>query len=365
MISQEPTVLAPVNMKPEIGISLHARNDEDFGHSRSHVYMLSEAERNEVKTAMVYFKALGLDGDKISPASFPLPTLGGVLRTMTAELHNERGFFVLRGLDPHEVSSEDVILRYLGISSYIADKIAVQDEYGNVFAHIREAKYATAFQEDRPVRDSTLASSFHSDETCDIMAMHTTGLAAEGGDHIVASSAAVYDTLYQTNPDVIPILMEPNWYFDTRGRLAQEKGRAILYKHDGHIIFNFNRQALQGVTGIVPYNLKSSLTGPQLEALDAIEASARRVQFPLKAELGDITFVNNFTTLHAREGFRDSPSATRHLVRMWLKNSTLAYELPPQLAELNDRLFDESIKRNWNVLPKARLSFTLIEKLGP
>jgi hypothetical protein len=52
---------------------------------------------------------------------------------MTAELHHGRGFFVLRGLDPRGLSSEDTILRYLGISSYVADKIAVQDEYGNVF----------------------------------------------------------------------------------------------------------------------------------------------------------------------------------------------------------------------------------------
>jgi len=50
---------------------------------------------------------------------------------------------------------------------------------------------------------------------------------------------------------------------------------------------------------------------------------------------------------------------------MWLKNSNLAYVLPPQLAELNERLFDESVKRNWNVLPKARLSFTFTERLAP
>jgi hypothetical protein len=107
------------------------------------------------------------------------------------------------------------------------------------------------------------------------------------------------------------------------------------------------------------------LTDLQREALDAVEASARRVQLPLEAELGDISFVNNFTTLHAREGFHDSPLATRHLVRMWLKNSQLAYVLPPQLAELNERLFDKSIRRNWNILPKARLTFTLKERLSP
>ena len=102
-----------------------------------------------------------------------------------------------------------------------------------------------------------------------------------------------------------------------------------------------------------------------MEALDAVEDAATSVQIPLKAQLGDITFVNNFSMLHARESFHDTPSQTRHLVRLWLKNSDLAYTLPAPLDELNGRLFDGSVQRHWNVLPKARLNFTLIERLGP
>jgi hypothetical protein len=45
--------------------------------------------------------------------------------------------------------------------------------------------------------------------------MHTSGLAAEGGNHIVAPSSAVYEDLCETRPDVIPTLIESNWYFDT------------------------------------------------------------------------------------------------------------------------------------------------------
>jgi hypothetical protein len=45
--------------------------------------------------------------------------------------------------------------------------------------------------------------------------MHTSGCAAEGGDHLVASSAAVYDILCQSRPDVIDTLTAPIWHFDT------------------------------------------------------------------------------------------------------------------------------------------------------
>ncbi|KAI1746574.1 hypothetical protein F4782DRAFT_43397 [Xylaria castorea] len=367
MFVEKTTVPRMAELDTKVATSLENKNldGDDLTYPAAYVYSLNDEEKAEMKVAMQHFKALGLDGDQVSPRVFPLPTLGKVLRDLATELHDGRGFFVLRGLDPREISLEDKILRYLAITSYVADKIGVQDDHGNVFAHIREAKYSLECQEDRPVRDSKLASHFHTDEACDIMAMYTSGLAAQGGNHIVASSYAVYESIHQCHPDALDTLMEPIWHFDTRGRLAHEQARPILYRHDGRIIFNFNRQALQGAPGVDAVNLESPLSRKQIEALDAVEAAARSVQIPLKAELGDITFVNNFSMLHARESFIDSPWQTRHLVRLWLKSSDLAYPLPQPLAELNGRLFDESVRRSWNVLPKARLTFSLGERLGP
>jgi hypothetical protein len=131
------------------------------------------------------------------------------------------------------------------------------------------------------------------------------------------------------------------------------------------VIFNFNRQALQGVPGIERQNRRSSLTASQLDALNAVEAAAQSVQSPLPTELGDIAFVNNFTVLHSREGFEDSIDTSRHLVRVWLKNTELALTLPQPLAVLNDRIYSAETTKKWNVMPKARLNFTLLERLGP
>jgi hypothetical protein len=38
-------------------------------------------------------------------------------------------------------------------------------------------------------------------------------------------------------------------------------------------------------------------------------------------ELGDIQFINNYTTLHSRTGFVDGPEPhqKRHMLRLWLK----------------------------------------------
>ncbi|KAK3897168.1 hypothetical protein C8A05DRAFT_20009 [Staphylotrichum tortipilum] len=353
-----------------------------------HVYVLSAAEKAEVAAAMAHFEALGLDGDQISPATFPLPTLGPVLRALTADLHHGRGFFILRGLTIAGLLTEDTILRYLGIASFVADKIGVQDEHGNVFAHIREAKYALARQEDRPIRDSTLASHFHTDEAADILAMHTSGLAAEGGDHFVAPAAAVYDVLCRTCPEVIPTLTAPIWYFDTRGLLASLIPRPLLYfyhhrsNHPNTItttttpqpIFSFNQQALHRLPNIPPLSpLAPPLTPPQLAALTALERAARQVHTPLRTHLGDISFVNNLTTLHAREAFVDDPprGKVRYLVRMWLKDTGEGMQgLPEPLEQLNQRLFAqegevEGVRRVWNVVGKMRVGFSFAERLGP
>jgi hypothetical protein len=76
---------------------------------------------------------LGLDGDQISPSVFPLPGLGKTLRTLTADLHTKQPFFILRGLSLGGLAPEDTVLRYLGVASFVADKIGAQEACGNVF----------------------------------------------------------------------------------------------------------------------------------------------------------------------------------------------------------------------------------------
>jgi hypothetical protein len=60
MILQEVTVPTPANTKAKIGISLQPRYEEDLFHSQVHVYILSDEERDEVKTAMLHFQGMFL-----------------------------------------------------------------------------------------------------------------------------------------------------------------------------------------------------------------------------------------------------------------------------------------------------------------
>lgn len=90
-------------------------------------------------------EGLGLDGEQISPSVFPLPSLGKTLRAMTADLHTKQPFFTLRGLNPNGLTPEDIVLRYLGIVSFVGDNICVQDAHRNVFGKMLMLHHSLTF----------------------------------------------------------------------------------------------------------------------------------------------------------------------------------------------------------------------------
>ncbi|KAH8682705.1 hypothetical protein BX600DRAFT_506272 [Xylariales sp. PMI_506] len=340
----------------------------DFRNEEQYTYVLTTGEIHEIEAAL---ENLGLDGQDIRCDNFPLPSLAGRLFELAKELHFGRGFFALRGLDPAKYSQEDNVLIFLGISSYIGDKRGIQDVKGHLFGHIREAKAMEATQSERPIRDSNLTSAFHTDLFCDILAMQTRGLPASGGSHMVASTAKIYMELLKTRPHLIPVLLAPNWPFDTRGQLSPPSTRPLLYHHGGRLIMSFIPDALTGGPGIARPPSLPRLTPLQVEALAAVQELAARHARHLHMQLGDLTYVNNLTLLHAREGFVDShPTRVRYLVRMWLKNTDMALELPPQLAAGNRRLFgadneELGIREDWNIAYEPRLTFEVAERLTP
>ena len=68
----------------------------------------------------------------VSRDNFPLPTLGAKLDKASEDVHNGRGFCVLRGIKPEDFSVEDLTLIFLGVQSYIADQRGRQDSKGNM-----------------------------------------------------------------------------------------------------------------------------------------------------------------------------------------------------------------------------------------
>jgi hypothetical protein len=126
------------------------------------------------------------------------------------------------------------------------------------------------------------------------------------------------------------------------------------------------RDPLVGVKSIERPRNMPALTPLQLEALDAVQDLAHKHQRALRMQPGDLTFLNNFSILHAREAFEDSETQSRYLVRMWLKNEELAWHLPPELDTGNRKVFEEGeVAEDWNIVYKPRLMFQIAERMSP
>jgi hypothetical protein len=138
----------------------------------------------------------------------------------------------------------------------------------------------------------------------------------------------------------------------------------LLYYHGGNIILNLAREPLLGLKHVPRTENLPDLSPMQCEALDLIETFAQEGQLTLATEPGDLTFINNHALLHSREAFEDSPEAIRYLVRMWLKNKSLAWKLPKSLQMGNSRIYDDNeLSNRWNVVAVPRLRFKLSERL--
>ncbi|KAM0342493.1 hypothetical protein ACHAPU_009466 [Fusarium lateritium] len=207
--------------------------------------------------------------------------------------------------------------------------------------------------------------AFHTDQFPDILALHCRGQAEIGGNHNIASSYAIYNELAAARPDVVETLASPDWYFDSRSLFVHPERRPLLFNHQGHIILNFGRIHLMATEPTDDGSFAPKPTTKQVEALDIVQQLAEKYHLSLKMEPGDMAFINNHGILHAREAFVDTPTNTRYLVRMWLKNENLAWQLPRTLRRGNERTYDDASEEIWNILPAPRVAFKVREKYGP
>ncbi|KAK7422987.1 hypothetical protein QQX98_001277 [Neonectria punicea] len=335
---------------------------------------LVDEELLEIDNALKHFHGLGLWGGEINGGNFPLPTLSKKLVMLKQDVLSGRGFVNIRGLEADRYSPEDTSLVFVGICKSMGTRIGRQDE-GYALGHIREANRSETSQDHRPFRDSNLALTYHTDGYCPILGMQMRAEAAEGGDHLLASSWAIYNELATTRPDIIRLLATPNWYFDPRGIHDDPRPRSIIFYEgetqqgagDGKLIINFIRYLLTGRPGVPKLAASPDCTSQQIEALDAIEAFSRKHSLKLDVRPGDIAFVNNWSMLHSRTAFRDDEEHVRYLVRIWLKNDNPVLEWPmPAVFRMGHlKIFDEDDHTlKWNVTPQPRLAFKIYQMLA-
>lgn len=110
------------------------------------------------------------------------------------------------------------------------------------------------------------------------------------------------------------------------------------------------------------------MTEVQAEALDAVHFTAAANCVSIKPEVGDMAFMNNFAILHSRSGFRDGSgedNAKRYILRLWLNNADVGWDVPPGLRLGWERIFGEfdEIENYWELDPYEVRDGALYERV--
>ncbi|KAK1835896.1 hypothetical protein QBC39DRAFT_249580 [Podospora conica] len=338
-LSQQHGTASPAQT-PQASRHPMAWRPEDFVETtNSSVIVVDQVGRTEVAQALESFKAHGLDGDEVCRENFPLPSLASHLDDRASpNVHEGTGFAVIRGLDLSSFRPEDQLVIFLGLASYMGNVRGMQDRRGTMIAHITDSKlWSGVAPRLRHGIHTNSDLSWHNDMGVDILALHVRAVAEQGGRTFLASSWTIYQELERTRPDIIHILTQSEWPIQVSGNPPRFLRAPLLQVYKGKILFSVD----PGRLGVHPGTSKHARTPPgtgltdaQHEALDVVSDLATKNRYCLNTIPGDMIFINNWSLLHARESYKDSDSDTnpnqrRHLVRLWLRNSKRAWDIPP------------------------------------
>ncbi|KAJ5612642.1 hypothetical protein N7510_005836 [Penicillium lagena] len=316
------------------------------------IYQLSDAQLDEIDAALKSFKALNKPLGHINELTFPLPNLRPILRDLSREIHNGRGFVVIRGLCIDDYSKEDNIIIYTGVSSHIGSirgrqqDTRLQNGTSPMLSHIKDLTNTVDKGQIGAPSNTADKQVFHTDAG-DIVSLLCLSPAAEAGESYLSSSWNVYNILAKERPDLIHTLSQ-DWPVD--GFNNPEKPytlRPLLYHQPAtattpeRVLIQYARRYFTGFLSQPRSTDIPPITEAQAEALDALHFLAEKHSASLGFQKGDVQYINNLSIFHARNGFRDEPGKERYLLRLWLRDPENAWATPEPLQHRWDTVYKD------------------------
>ena len=278
------------------------------------------AELAELDAAVRAFKASGEPLAAISPATFPLPELGGELKRVLAELIEGRGFAMLRGFPVERYAREEQAIVYMGIGAWFG-RARSQNAKGHLLGHVKDLGLDIRDPNVRYYQTSRRLE-YHTDSV-DVVGLLCLKTARSGGESFIASSMTLYNEILARRPELLPALFEP---FPTDRRGEVPEGMQPWFDMP---IFNWSAQRLSCI--YVRQYIESAqkhfpqarrLRREQVDAMDLMDELLNDPAIHLSMGFlpGDMQFLHNHQILHSRNDFENwpEPAQHRHLLRLWL-----------------------------------------------
>ena len=281
---------------------------------------LADTEIDELRAAYRHVDDAGLAMLDMTAADFPLPTLAPRLRRLAHELDRGRGFWLLRGLPIDLLTEREAAFIYWGIGLHLGVPVS-QNARGHLLGHVIDE--GLDYRTNNNVRgyQTRLRLPYHTDssDAVGLLCLHP---AKTGGASSVASTTTVYNEVVRRRPDLAHLWFAP-WYYDRRGE--EQPGdkpwftTPLAVLDGGQLSIRYVRPFLDSAQR---YDDVPRRTDEETAFLDLVDEIANEPGIALAMDFrpGDIQFVCNYTTFHARTAYEDhdDPARKRHLLRLWL-----------------------------------------------
>ena len=282
-------------------------------------------------------------GEQLAAYAAPPGLLGAELEALCGRVRESLfrgpGLFLLHGLPVDAWGATRSAVAYWLLGSLVGLPVP-QNAAGHVLGHVRDIGGDPAKPETR-LYTTSVAQPFHTD-SADVVGLLCLATALQGGESNLVSSAAVFNALLSTRPELAAVLAQP-FVNDRKGEVPPGKTATFempvfCTAPDGRLVSLYDRTFIAAAVarwpGVVP-----PLTPLQTAALDAADALAAspELRFDMVLAPGDVQWVHNHQAWHARGAFSDGEGAgrsKRHLLRLWLAaRPEDAWPLPPVFAE--------------------------------
>ncbi len=265
----------------------------------------------------------------LDPKDFELRACRSTMDEVRRVTRDGPMFAVLDRLPMADLIRDEAIALYWLLSSLLARPVA-QKITGQMFYDVRDT--GAKLKPGSGIRPTVtnVDLRFHNDNSYNatppeyvcLLCLHP---AKQGGVSQVMSVATVHQALSERYPELLPRLYKPFWYDRHAEHHAGEPTTfaAPIFERglDGTIKA---RLALSEIHA--GYELRGErMDNETAAALAAVQSvfDLPELRIELDFEAGQIQYVNNRATGHARTEFVDhpEPERKRHLVRLWLRDS--------------------------------------------
>ena len=270
--------------------------------------------------------------DRTGRREFPLAGLGERIARLRCQLMDGRGLVVVRRFPVRSFSEEEIGLMFRALCCHLGHPLCQSKR--------RERIGFVAHRPDRALNlrgyERAEWQMLHTDMDA-ILGMLCVRRAREGGESRVASALTIHNEIAAARPELLAPLYAGfpiAWGEEPSCRQAGDASEyevPVFSWNEGRLSVCFLRPQGELAARLRGETLSQSL----IEALDFFETVSERDEVALELPLdeGDGYFINNFNTLHARNGFVDwhDPKRGRLLLRSWLEVPD-AYPISPGLA---------------------------------